>query len=143
MKCQACDKPATLHVTDIVDGHPVERHVCDMHLETLEQCETTSKPDMRAKGFPAFITDTELGAILRDKETREKPAAYFLPPLCLALLDPKPEARVMAAFQLMMFGTDAQSAVGALQGALQDSDERVRKAARIALEHIQSKDAPT
>lgn len=29
MKCQACDKPATVHLTDIVNGHKRETHYCD------------------------------------------------------------------------------------------------------------------
>jgi protein arginine kinase activator len=28
MKCQACAKPATVHLTDIVDGQKRERHLC-------------------------------------------------------------------------------------------------------------------
>jgi protein-arginine kinase activator protein McsA len=35
MKCQACDEQATHHVTDLVDGEPVEYHICEKHLENL------------------------------------------------------------------------------------------------------------
>lgn len=28
MKCQSCSKPATVHLTDIVNGHKRERHLC-------------------------------------------------------------------------------------------------------------------
>ena len=28
MKCQSCAKPATVHLTDIVDGHKKELHLC-------------------------------------------------------------------------------------------------------------------
>jgi protein arginine kinase activator len=28
MKCQKCDKPATFHITDLVDGKPNELHLC-------------------------------------------------------------------------------------------------------------------
>lgn len=31
MKCQKCDKPATFHITDIIDGVPKEVHLCDAH----------------------------------------------------------------------------------------------------------------
>ncbi|MEX2093665.1 MAG: UvrB/UvrC motif-containing protein [Pirellulales bacterium] len=29
MKCQKCDKPATFHITDLVDGKPSELHLCE------------------------------------------------------------------------------------------------------------------
>lgn len=30
MKCQKCDKPATFHITDLVDGEPKEVHLCEV-----------------------------------------------------------------------------------------------------------------
>ena len=29
MKCDKCDKPATIHLTEIVDGHKSEKHLCE------------------------------------------------------------------------------------------------------------------
>ena len=29
MKCQKCDKPATFHITDLIDGKPNELHLCE------------------------------------------------------------------------------------------------------------------
>lgn len=29
MKCQKCDRPATFHITDLVDGAPKEVHLCE------------------------------------------------------------------------------------------------------------------
>lgn len=29
MKCQKCEKPATFHITDLVDGKPNELHLCE------------------------------------------------------------------------------------------------------------------
>ncbi len=29
MKCQQCEKPATFHITDLVDGEPKEVHLCE------------------------------------------------------------------------------------------------------------------
>ena len=29
MKCQHCEKPATFHITDLVDGKPNELHLCE------------------------------------------------------------------------------------------------------------------
>ena len=33
MKCQKCDKKATFHCTDLVDGEPVELHLCPEHAQ--------------------------------------------------------------------------------------------------------------
>lgn len=30
MQCQKCDKPATFHITDLVDGEPKEVHLCEV-----------------------------------------------------------------------------------------------------------------
>jgi len=30
MKCQKCEKPATFHITDLVDGEPKEVHLCEV-----------------------------------------------------------------------------------------------------------------
>ena len=29
MRCQSCNKPATVHLTEIIDGEKQERHLCD------------------------------------------------------------------------------------------------------------------
>ena len=29
MKCQKCEKPATFHITDLIDGEPKELHLCE------------------------------------------------------------------------------------------------------------------
>lgn len=29
MQCQLCDKPATVHLTEITDGEKIERHLCE------------------------------------------------------------------------------------------------------------------
>src|SRR5262249_52028610 len=137
MKCQACDKAATLHVTDVVAGQPVEYHVCDDHVQDLDNLKPTDQPKSLAAGPMAFWEDPQLSEALRDPVAQQKMAAYLLPALCLALLDEKPEVRIAAAFRLMMLGPDARSAMGALRDALRDPDERVRKAAGIALEFIQ------
>jgi protein arginine kinase activator len=36
MKCQSCSKPATVHLTDIVNGHKKELHLCDACAEQQE-----------------------------------------------------------------------------------------------------------
>lgn len=31
MKCDKCDKPATVHLIEIVDGNKIEKHLCEAH----------------------------------------------------------------------------------------------------------------
>jgi protein arginine kinase activator len=31
MKCQQCEKPATFHITELLDGKPQELHLCEEH----------------------------------------------------------------------------------------------------------------
>lgn len=31
MKCQKCSKPATFHITEMTDEHPVDLHFCEKH----------------------------------------------------------------------------------------------------------------
>lgn len=31
MKCQCCSQPATYHITEMTDDHPVELHFCEKH----------------------------------------------------------------------------------------------------------------
>jgi hypothetical protein len=138
MKCQACEEQATHHVTELVAGKPEEYHVCEKHLQDLSALEAKRQKDESLMTFGGFFDDPELRAALVDPPGREKMAAYMLPVLCLGLLDPKPEVRIISAFGLMQFGTSGQSAIQALRDALADQDKRVSKAAQIAIEWIET-----
>lgn len=135
MKCQLCEQAATHHVTEIVAGQAVELHVCEAHLQDLDGAAPIPGPKATS-GFVAFVSDGKLGKALADETAQEKMAAYLLPALCLALLGEPAEVRVMGAYQLMKLGRHATSAKAALRDALGDPDERVRRAAEIALEFM-------
>jgi hypothetical protein len=134
MLCQACSKSAICHVTEIVAGKPVEYHVCEEHLQELEELKPARIAEPRSGG----IWDRVFRDAASDSAARQKLAAFLLPALCLALLDEKPEVRILAVFRLMLLGPEARSTMGALRDALQDADERVRKAASIAAELIEN-----
>ena len=142
MKCQTCDQPATHHVTDMVAGEPREYHVCEKHLQDLEHLAPARKPLEPVRPLERFWNDSNLRKVLHDPEVRKEIAAHLLPALCLALLHEKPEVRMAAVFRLLQLGSDAGSATGALRDALRDPDERVAKAAQLALEYIESGHAP-
>ena len=143
MKCQKCDKAATHHVTEFAAGERVEFHVCEAHVQELDGMKPrrVSRLGRSRVSVREFLLDAELRECLLDPLARDKYIAFLLPALFLALLDERPEVRIIAAFKLMRLGSDARSAVGALRDALQDQDARVRKAAEIALEHMESYEA--
>src|SRR5207302_3224490 len=116
-------------------------HVCEMHLNQLDRLEY-KKLREAGTGSMGFLHDADLRQALHDPVAQQETAAHELPALCLALLHEKPEVRITAAFRLMGLGSNARPAVGALRDALRDADERVAKAARIALEYIESKSEP-
>jgi HEAT repeats len=141
IKCQKCAQPATNHITELVAGRTVEYHLCEVHLKDLDTLVSKFPPAKPTTGFFGFGEDRELREALGDPAVRQEMAAYVLPALCLALLHEKPEVRIAAAYRLMQLGPDGRSAAGALRDALQDPDERVAKAARIALEYIETDEA--
>jgi hypothetical protein len=138
LKCQVCGENATNHVTEIVAGEPVEYHLCETHVSKLDSLASVPGAKKPVGGPSAFWRDAALQQAMQDPTSREKVAAYFLPALCMALLDEKPEVRIMAIFRLLCLGPHAQSALAALRDTQQDSDERVRQAGKIAVEHLGS-----
>jgi hypothetical protein len=139
MKCQSCDNQATLHVTEMVNGQPTEFHVCENHFDNLDKLKAAIERQNPASDI-AFWFNPEIVKALSDPEARKKFAAHLLPALCLALLDPKPEVKIIALHHLIMFGPDARSAIGALQDACQDPNEGVRQAAGLALKIVEGKE---
>jgi hypothetical protein len=141
MKCQACEQPATLHVTEMVDGKAVEFHVCETHLAQLDDLKPVKLPGGGGP-FWEFCGDYELRTAMREPATKQVMAAHLLPALCLAIRDANPEARILAAFELMKLGSDARSALYALRDAQRDTDARVSKAATLAVKLIESNERP-
>jgi HEAT repeat protein len=145
MKCQACVKAATIHMTEIVAGGAVEYHVCEKHAEELSQLKPGALAALAQEPYSGLMTllnDPEVRKALKDPVAKEKMAAYQLPALCLALLDENPAVRIEAGFHLMYWGADAKAALGALKDALKDADERVRKVAAAAIQQIESGESP-
>jgi HEAT repeat protein len=69
-------------------------------------------------------------------QNRKGDAAQVVPALIDALKDKVDDVRWSAAIGLGYFGEQARDAIPALQAAQQDSDARVREAARVALSRI-------
>jgi hypothetical protein len=141
MKCQSCDQQATHHITEMVAGQPREYHLCEKHLQDWEHLPPPPKSLGPGTAFERLWNDSKIWEVLQDPAVKKEMAAHLLPALCLALLHQKPEVRTAAVFRLMQLGSDARSATAALRDALGDPDERVAKAARIALEYIEGDQA--
>ena len=67
---------------------------------------------------------------------RQGEATKIVPALIESLKDVQPDIRWSAAIGLGYYGTQAESAIPALEKAKGDSDARVREAARVAISRI-------
>ena len=54
MKCQFCDNPATVHLTDIVNKKKREMHLCEACAASGTCCPTRPAPD-RPEGAPDML----------------------------------------------------------------------------------------
>jgi hypothetical protein len=138
MKCQACDAPATMSVTEVADGKAVTYQVCEQHALELDTLQ--GKIAASARKTVRLFSEAGFLEACGDADARRKLAAHLLPGLCLALTDESPNVRIQAALGLMGLGPDAASALPALRDAAGDADERVRRAAEAAIELIESQE---
>jgi protein arginine kinase activator len=46
MKCQKCEKPATFHITDLIDGEPNELHLCEQCAHAFLAPSSEDAPDV-------------------------------------------------------------------------------------------------
>lgn len=62
MKCQRCEKPATFHITDLVDGEPKELHLCEQCAHTFlappEEESSEMIPEMAGLLAQAAVSET-------------------------------------------------------------------------------------
>ena len=136
MKCEVCGEIAIHHVTEVINGKPVEHHVCEAHLAASGTPDYPPAPPPRS-ALGELWSDTSIRQALKDEVSREILIAYLLPSLCEALRDRHPDVRLRAAFMLASLGVDAESTRGALRDALKDESAIVRKVAGAAIEQIQ------
>jgi protein arginine kinase activator len=59
MKCQSCSSPATVHLTDIVDGHKKEVHLCEA---CAEQKQFIKQDELNLPAILQTIIGQHLGA---------------------------------------------------------------------------------
>lgn len=80
MKCQKCEKPATFHITELVDGNPKELHLCEEHAREYlsESSEETSPGSMAAAIAQQMAQQMAVGKAAEDLEQLDQQAC----PVC-------------------------------------------------------------
>lgn len=70
IKCQKCSKPATIHITEILEGSPVEFHLCEDHArEQLSSEQPIETPSVGAKAMAKLAKARGKGTDELDKQT--------------------------------------------------------------------------
>jgi len=67
IKCQKCSKPATIHITEIVQGSPHEFHLCEEHARQQLQPGESLEP-----ANPAELAMAKLAAARKDTSELDK-----------------------------------------------------------------------
>ncbi|MBQ2038346.1 MAG: UvrB/UvrC motif-containing protein [Thermoguttaceae bacterium] len=92
MKCQKCDKPATFHITEVINAAAVELHLCDEHAyQYLHQNDAQSPSDAGNHSIPQEIVEEdriEEDADLKDMTDELEESDFECCPCCkLSFLD--------------------------------------------------------
>jgi hypothetical protein len=131
-KCEHCDSRATIHVTEMVQGTPQERHLCEEHARQSlgEEC---------LRLLPAFpfqqMEEETLERLMTAFE--EADVCGMVGGLIKLLKDDDHRVRYYGAAWLGQIGPDANEAIPHLRALLDDDDEHVRRAAEDALARIE------
>ena len=70
MKCQKCDRPATFHITEMVDGSPKELHLCEEHAR--QYLSETTDPGDPVSGLAAALAQNAAAKQFVLNETSEE-----------------------------------------------------------------------
>ena len=144
-KCERCDNPACIHVTEMGEGTPRERHFCEEHAR-----EEIGDDFVRLMGPLSFSrmkpeTLARLVAVLEDAGLSAEDRTGFLsaesavPAFIKLLKDEDRDLRYLGAAWLLQIGPDAKEAVAHLRDLLKDEDEHVRRVAKEALARIEGR----
>lgn len=70
MKCQRCSKPATIHITEIVEGDYVELHLCEEHARQQLSSESEGEASsIGAKAMAKFAKSESKSVREMDQQT--------------------------------------------------------------------------
>ena len=142
-KCEHCESPATIHVTEMVNGAPCERHFCQEHAR--EAINDDYVRLLAPFSFSRMEPETmeRLMALLEEAgfsgEERRGPLSPELavPTFIKLLNDHDPRFRYFGAIWLGQMGPQAKEALPHVRALLDDENEYVRRAAEYALGKIE------
>lgn len=134
MKCQACKREATQHITELEDGDLVEYHVCEEHAKNLPSL----KPPRVHSPLVEVLTDNEISSALADEDARKEISEQILPLLCSALSNDRAEVRIQAIVRILSLNQGAAAAIESLAELAEDVDVRVRRMAKAAVTHLKN-----
>jgi protein arginine kinase activator len=72
MKCQRCEKPATVHITELTGEEPVELHLCEEHAKDHFAPAESNGGDIAASLAGAFAEHLKVGQTVEELSRLDK-----------------------------------------------------------------------
>jgi protein arginine kinase activator len=134
MKCQKCAKPATFHITDIVEkGKHREFHFCDEHArQHLAPPDDTSEPPISELAKKLIIGGTGIGTGASPGVTREpSPADKQVCPICqITFLEFRNSGRLGCPYDYEVFRDELMPLLENIHGETRHSGKVPKRAPR-------------
>jgi protein arginine kinase activator len=134
MKCQKCAKPATFHITDIVEkGKHREFHFCDEHArQHLAPPDESSEPPISELAKKLIIGGTGIGAGTGSGVLREpSPADKQVCPICqITFLEFRNSGRLGCPYDYEVFRDELMPLLENIHGETRHSGKVPKRAPR-------------
>ncbi len=134
MKCQKCAKPATFHITDIVEkGKHREFHFCDEHArQHLAPPDDTTEPPISELAKKLIVGGTGLGAGAGSGPLREpSPADKQVCPICqITFLEFRNSGRLGCPYDYEVFRDELMPLLENIHGETRHSGKVPKRAPR-------------
>ena len=134
MKCQKCAKPATFHITDIVEkGKHREFHFCDEHArQHLAPPDDTSEPPISELAKKLIIGGTGIGPGASSGVSREpSPADKQVCPICqITFLEFRNSGRLGCPYDYEVFRDELMPLLENIHGETRHSGKVPKRAPR-------------
>jgi protein arginine kinase activator len=134
MKCQKCAKPATFHITDIVEkGKHREFHFCDEHArQHLAPPDDTSEPPISELAKKLIIGGTGIGTGASSGGSREpSPADKQVCPICqITFLEFRNSGRLGCPYDYEVFRDELMPLLENIHGETRHSGKVPKRAPR-------------
>ena len=122
MKCQFCPNPATVHLTDIVNGHKKETHLCQA---CAEKKQLLNKQDLNLSAILQFV-GPHIGALTDDL------ARLTCPECGIKYMEFKAEGRLGCPHDYQVFHTALEPLLLRIHRATRHAGKKPRHRSRTA-----------